>query len=1015
MKNCLLLFVLMSFALIVRGQSTCSEAVIAGSGTNTLPATPDSYWYHYTLPSDGKLQITSSSSEHVTIYSNSCDDLWYEGYGQGNVTATTLASGEEVFIQWDTSEGFDWDVSVVPLGAGDNCALAVAATSGTNTLPATPNTYYWYTYTMPSDGKLHINSPFSEYVEVFSNTCGALNDEGYGYGRATATTLSSGEEVFIRWETAGEGNFDWTLSVSPSEPGDDCTLATTAVAGTNTLPETLNSYYWYTYTMPIDGKLQINSSTSNYLNVYKNTCETWNYEEYGQGNATVTTLTSGDVVYIRWRTRYGSNFDWNLSVNPLEPGDDCELAVTAASGTNTLPPTLNAEYWYTYTMPSDGKLVITSSSDKYVEFYSNTCGALNDEAGGNGNVTTTSFTSGDNVFIKWYLGGEGNFDWDLSVSPLGPGDNCELAVTATAGTNTTPAAPYWFEYTAPATAEYTISSVGMTTEDTYLRVYSDCSSPLLDASDDHEDFQSELTLSLTAGETISILWDDDYSSAAFDWTLSSEALNKASQAITFNSLPTKTLADATFELTATASSGLPVSYASSDENVATVSGSTVTIIGAGTATITATQTGDDSYYVAEPVAQVLTVNKVSQTITVEAIANQLVDAPPITVTASTTSGLSLSYAVRGPALMSGNELTLTGSEGTVTVTVSQAGDDYYRTARASVSFTVTDPSLQDQTITFDPLPAKESDDAPFELTAMASSNLAVSFTSSNEAVATVSGNTVTIVGAGTTTITARQAGNDTYRAASVAQVLTVNGFAQTATCSGLTASVTETNGSCHGTADGSLTIVATGGTAPYRYSLDGTTFQEEGRFVALDSGTYEVTVEDANGCSTTVAASITVPDALVINGQSNPSTTLAGNGSITVSMSGGTAPYQYIWTNNATTATINNLTLGEYQVTVTDAAGCTMTTSFAVGAVTAVEELPKQQITVYPNPVRDVLYIDLPAESEAQQATLYTLMGRKVTELSLTEGRNQMEVKELKPGSYLLRLDNGSSRRLIVR
>ncbi|WP_416866186.1 MAG: Ig-like domain-containing protein [Imperialibacter sp.] len=164
----------------------------------------------------------------------------------------------------------------------------------------------------------------------------------------------------------------------------------------------------------------------------------------------------------------------------------------------------------------------------------------------------------------------------------------------------------------------------------------------------------------------------------------------SAQTITFNPLAAKVFGDAPFALTATASSGLTVSYASSNTAVATVSGATVTIVGAGSTTITASQAGNANYNAATSVPQTLTVNKASQT------------------------------------------------------------------------------------ITFAALPAKTFGDAPFALGATASSGLTVSYASSNTAVATVSGNTVTIVGVGSTTITASQAGNTNYHAAtSVPQTLTV--------------------------------------------------------------------------------------------------------------------------------------------------------------------------------------------------------------------------------------------------
>lgn len=82
------------------------------------------------------------------------------------------------------------------------------------------------------------------------------------------------------------------------------------------------------------------------------------------------------------------------------------------------------------------------------------------------------------------------------------------------------------------------------------------------------------------------------------------------QTITFNAIPEKNIGDPTFNLTATASSGLPVSYTSSNPAVATISGNTVTIVGEGTSTITASQPGDDIYDAAPAVEQILKVNTI---------------------------------------------------------------------------------------------------------------------------------------------------------------------------------------------------------------------------------------------------------------------------------------------------------------------------------------------------------------------------------------------------------------------
>lgn len=82
---------------------------------------------------------------------------------------------------------------------------------------------------------------------------------------------------------------------------------------------------------------------------------------------------------------------------------------------------------------------------------------------------------------------------------------------------------------------------------------------------------------------------------------------KTSQTISFGALPNKQVGDPVFQLTGTASSGLAVSYVSSDSNVATVNGNSVTILGVGTTTITASQIGDETYAAALPVQQALVV------------------------------------------------------------------------------------------------------------------------------------------------------------------------------------------------------------------------------------------------------------------------------------------------------------------------------------------------------------------------------------------------------------------------
>lgn len=100
---------------------------------------------------------------------------------------------------------------------------------------------------------------------------------------------------------------------------------------------------------------------------------------------------------------------------------------------------------------------------------------------------------------------------------------------------------------------------------------------------------------------------------------------KEAQTITFDALPASIYGDVDFDLTATASSGLDVAYASSDVSVATITGSTVTVVGPGTATITAAQDGDDMYLAADPVMQDLVVNVKALTVVNAMAENKVYD------------------------------------------------------------------------------------------------------------------------------------------------------------------------------------------------------------------------------------------------------------------------------------------------------------------------------------------------------------------------------------------------------
>ncbi|MFZ4058058.1 MAG: gliding motility-associated C-terminal domain-containing protein [Ferruginibacter sp.] len=135
--------------------------------------------------------------------------------------------------------------------------------------------------------------------------------------------------------------------------------------------------------------------------------------------------------------------------------------------------------------------------------------------------------------------------------------------------------------------------------------------------------------------------------------------------------------------------------------------------------------------------------------------------------------------------------------------------------------------------------------------------------------------------------------------------------------------------SCYGGNDGAAAVsIVSGSVAPFTYSWNTVPPQTTANATALPPGNHTVIVTDANGCATPATVFISAPSSSlsVLPPTVVASTCELANGSIQLSVSGGTAPYVYTWTPNVSTNDVaNNLTAGNYQVVVTDKNACGLT------------------------------------------------------------------------------------------
>lgn len=249
--------------------------------------------------------------------------------------------------------------------------------------------------------------------------------------------------------------------------------------------------------------------------------------------------------------------------------------------------------------------------------------------------------------------------------------------------------------------------------------------------------------------------------------------NRKTQRITMT-LPKKNFGNAPFQIVATASSGLPISYfTSSATNVVSVTGNTFTVTGTGTATITAYQFGD-STWLSNSLAKPLVVAKGSQTITsFDRIADKNYgDLPFAVIPPVASSGLPVAVSVtKGPGTVSSNTLTVTGA-GIISLSANQAGNANYLPAKAVTTLVLV--NKRSQSIQFSPSPrVTYVKNGTFPLSATTTSGLPLKFTSSTSSVISVSGTTASIKKSGNTTLTASQAGDKNWNAASISVTVTV--------------------------------------------------------------------------------------------------------------------------------------------------------------------------------------------------------------------------------------------------
>ena len=531
------------------------------------------------------------------------------------------------------------------------------------------------------------------------------------------------------------------------------------------------------------------------------------YEDKGEGVETGIAITN---IQLDGTT---IQFDFNLAEEE-ESGSSCEVAVEAQEGENTSP---TGNYWYTFTLPTEGKLVIQEAN---ATVFSD-CDASEPLATStDGQLTTSWLRAGEVLKIKlgekqsssfpliWKLTVDTHqSDPELAVEPIAPKTYGDSPFNLSVSYRGTGAISYQKIAGPIELAGNEVSIIGAGTGK--IKV-------ILDETDEYAADEKEIEIQINRANTtlsVSEVEDKVYGDDPFllqastspdfpiaytvkkgsvsldDGKVTIEAageveieaaingnsnyegarktiaftVQKASQTISFSELddlvfePGKEI-----ELLAVSDWNLPVTFSVLEGGVA-LEEQTMIVQQAGTITIEARQAGNKNIESAPAVRQSFEIAKAPQNISFAEIGNKTVEDEPFALEAASDAGISMEFVlISGNATLDQNQVTLLGG-GEVIVEAFNEGNENYRAVKVRQSFIVAEPDKENQEITTATLPDTVIIDEVIDLEISVSSGLNPDIDLVGAAIR--NNQTLTFAQPGEVTLTVRQPGNEEYNPA----------------------------------------------------------------------------------------------------------------------------------------------------------------------------------------------------------------------------------------------------------
>ncbi len=715
--------------------TTNSLWIATGSGTNTIATSVDGINW-----TGRGTTVFTTAGGRITYYNN-----LLVAVGEGSSMIATSTNG----ISWDTNARIRTGRTVAYINnqwvvAGDGATFATST-----------NGMIWRDFKPTVTNGL--NNCYS--IAYGNGKWVAVGTDGWNSGKITYSTDG------INWtgSASNAGINGYVYKVVYGQDGSGNGLWVAAGSGTNSIATSTDGITWTSRSSIFGTARGVAYGNGLWVAVGQGT--------NAMGANSIATSTNGITWTIRNSNAFGNGFGvaygnglW-VAVGANGGGTATStdgITWTARSGIGYYDVGYNVAYgnglWVSvssgqsFTSP-DG-ITWTARAHKltsgYDVAYSNGLWVICGYAG-----STSSFVSTSTDGITWTLRNENVFN-GKGYDVVGP-ENTVTKITTVLGNFSVPVKTF---------GDASFGLVPPTTNSDGVITYTSSNPAVATIVD------NVVTIVRTGSSTITAYQANtaNYSMGAITATFT---VNKITTVLSNFAVPEKTFGDASFNLVApTTNSDGPITYTSSNTAVATVSGSRITIVGGGTATITATQATTPIYAAQAITASFLVNQKTTVLSNFSEITKTFGDASFNLVAPTTNSTGSVTYTSSNPAVatIAGTTVTIVGT-GTATITANQASNANFLAQTITTTMTVSQAT---PAITKLDIPAKIIGAAPFVLVPpISNSTGAFTYTSSDTAVATIDGTTVTIVGLGITTITAVQASTANYISGTISAPLAV--------------------------------------------------------------------------------------------------------------------------------------------------------------------------------------------------------------------------------------------------